>query len=62
MSIIIIIIVIIIGFLFGQFIYFNFFNIEFHGPNSNIIRKNIYKFNDKYYQFIPQLCIGHKLF
>ena len=56
------IIIIILGFLLGIFFYYYFFNIIYHGPNSNIIRKNIYKFNNKYYQFTPQLCIGHKLF
>lgn len=54
--------IIISGFLFGIFFFYYFLNIEFHGPNSNIIRNNIYKFNNKYYQFTPQLCIGHKLF
>lgn len=52
------ILIVIIGFLFG-IIYYNFINIIYHGPNSNIVRKNIYKFNNKYYKFTPQLCIGH---
>ena len=30
---------------------------NYHGPNSNIIRKNIYKIDDKYYKFIPELCV-----
>jgi len=34
---------------------------EYHGPDSNIIKKNIYKFNNKFYKFTPQLCIGYSL-
>ena len=34
---------------------------EYHGPDSNIIKNNIYKFKNKFYKFIPQLCIGYNL-
>jgi len=50
----------ILGFILGLQFY-KTINIEYHGPNSNIIRKNIYKFDNKYYKFTPEMCIGHKL-
>jgi|SaaInlStandDraft_6_1057023.scaffolds.fasta_scaffold384033_2 hypothetical protein len=27
------------------------------GPDSNIIIKKIFKFNNNYYQFIPEICV-----
>ncbi len=32
-------------------------NIIEHGPNSNNIRKKVYKYSDKYYQYRPKVCI-----
>ena len=32
---------------------------KYHGPDSNIIKQHIYKFNNKFYRFTPQLCIGY---
>lgn len=52
------ILLIIIGFITGLYFYKNI-NIIYHGPDSNIIRKNIYKFKNKYYKFTPELCIGY---
>lgn len=49
----------IFGFILG-YIFFKYNYVDIHGPNSNIVRKNIYKFGDKYYKFTPQLCIGHQ--
>ena len=55
---IIYIIIIIISFLIGKFL-FNEDN--YHGPNSNNIKKYIYEIeynnSKKYYKFIPQVCI-----
>ena len=55
------IIIIILGFLLGIYFYKKI-NIIYHGPNSNIIRKKIYNFENKYYKFTPVMCIGHKIF
>ena len=52
---------IIVGFLLGIYFYKKI-NINYHGPNSNIIRKKVYKFNNKYYKFTPTMCVGHKIF
>lgn len=50
---------IIIGFLFGYIIYY-IYNKQItivHGPDSNIIRNNIYiGKNKKYYKLIPNIC------
>ena len=54
------ILVIILGFLLGIYFY-NSINVIYHGPNSNKIRKNVYKFDNKYYKFVPKMCIGHKI-
>ena len=55
------IIIIILGFILGIYFYKKI-NIIYHGPNSNIIRKKIFKFDNKYYKFTPVMCIGHKIF
>ena len=55
------IIILILGFLLGTYFYKKI-NIIYHGPNSNIIRKKIYNFENKYYKFTPVMCIGHKIF
>ena len=34
-----------------------YMNQNFHGPDSSIIRKNIYHYKGKYYKFIPEVCI-----
>tara|TARA_Y100001958_G_C21168537_1_gene500774 strand:+ start:775 stop:966 length:192 start_codon:yes stop_codon:yes gene_type:complete len=48
------------GFILGIFtflIYNKFINRnKYHGPNSNIIRKEIYKYKDKYYMYEPVIC------
>lgn len=45
---------IVLGIIFSILIYFLFgFNIKYHGPNSNIIRKKIYKVDDKCYMLEP---------
>lgn len=55
----IIILIIIIGFLLGYYLGFIIFHkVIYKGPDSNIIRKKIFKFNNKYYKFKPILCIG----
>jgi hypothetical protein len=48
------------GFILGIFT-FLIYNIlinrnKYHGPNSNIIRKEIYKYKDKYYMYEPIIC------
>ncbi len=51
---------IIVGFILGYILctlYINK-NLNYHGPNSNTIQKYIYQDkNDKYYKFIPEVCI-----
>ncbi len=32
------------------------YNIQYKGPNSNDIKKNYYKYNDKYYRFTTEIC------
>ena len=32
-------------------------NLNYHGPDSNIIRIYIYQFGNKYYKFTPEVCI-----
>ena len=32
------------------------YNIRYKGPNSNDIKKNYYKYNDKYYRFTTEIC------
>ena len=49
-----------IAFLLGVYFYINHINIIIHGPDSNKIKKNIYKFGNKYYKFVPKLVIGHQ--
>ena len=34
-----------------------YMNQNYHGPDSNIIRQNIYYQNGKYYRFYPEICI-----
>lgn len=53
---------IIISILFGFFVAFLLFITthkfyEYRGPNSNEIKKNIYKLNDKCYKFVPVVHI-----
>ena len=50
---------ILLGFICGIYFFKKSYKIV-HGPNSNIVRKNVYKFKDKYYKFTPVMCIGHK--
>ena len=47
-------VIIIVSFIFGLFI---FKKEIIHGPNSNKIKKKIYKINNKYYQFTTDICI-----
>jgi len=48
---------IIFGFIVGIILYKLFLKeIPHHGPNSNDIKKYIYKDGDKYYQFHSQIC------
>lgn len=46
----------VLGLSLGYFITKNY-NTIYHGPDSNIIRKNIYLYNDKYWKFVPQIII-----
>ena len=46
------------GIIVGSFICKFYYNPILKGPDSNIIRKCIFKFNNKYYKFKPTLCIG----
>ena len=57
-NLIYIILNIIIGFLFGIIIFYliNTKFIPYHGPNSNIIRKKIHLYNNKYYMYEPVIC------
>jgi len=49
---------IILGLIIGGIIgYFAFIRNDYHGPNSNEIKKYIYKINDKYYKFDTKVCI-----
>lgn len=42
------------GFLFAIILYFSLFKLyKYKGPNSNIIKKEIYRLNDKCYKFVP---------
>jgi hypothetical protein len=55
-----IIINIFLGLIIGIFISYLFvlkFNYRIKGPDSNIIRKYVYEFNDDYYKFTPEICI-----
>ena len=54
------IILYIIAFLLGVYVYTNHINFIIHGPDSNKIKKKIYKFGNKYYKFVPELVIGHQ--
>lgn len=46
----------VMGYIFGIILFPNYI---YHGPDSNIIRKNIYynSKNNKYYKFIPKLSV-----
>ena len=44
-----------IGFILG-IIFFWKYNKKFKGPDSNIVKNKIYKFNNKCYKFIPSVC------
>ena len=54
-----IIVNIIIGLNCGILLAYLFINnkIIYHGPNSNIIRKKIHLYNNKYYKYEPVICI-----
>lgn len=53
-----IIINIIIGLIIGIIIYYaNHKSYKYKGPDSNIIKNNIYKLNDKCYKFVPIVYI-----
>jgi hypothetical protein len=51
--------IIIIGYTIGYYLMSSYIysNQNFHGPDSNIIIKNIYHQDGKYYTFIPEICI-----
>ena len=53
------IIIIIIGLISGILLGYLFINnkINYHGPNSNIIRKKIHLYNNKYYKYEPVICV-----
>lgn len=46
----------IIGFIFGYMIG-KYRKIIYHGPDSNNIKKYIYKIGNKYYKFNTEICI-----
>ena len=48
------IIIMILSYLIGTKIFIRY---DYHGPNSNKIKKYVYKINDKYYRFTPVICI-----
>ena len=43
------------GILLGKYGLFN--NVIYQGPNSNIIRKNVYEIDGKYIMFDIQMCV-----
>ena len=47
------------GFIVGyiSYVIIQKYRTKTHGPDSNIIKKKIYKYNNKYYKLIPQICI-----
>ena len=47
-----------IGIVFGLFIFKIYYTPILKGPDSNYIRRCIFKFNNEYYKFKPILCIG----
>lgn len=50
------IIALLIGIILGALLYFLFLNkIKYRGPDSNIIRKKIYKVDNKCYKFKPTI-------
>ncbi len=49
-------IVIILGIYIGRYI-FKVYNIEYHGPNSNNVKKTIHKKNNKCYIFEPHVYL-----
>ncbi len=50
----------IIGFILGIIVFIIYNKLinrsKYHGPNSNIIRTEIYKYKDKYYMYEPIIC------
>lgn len=53
-----IIVQIILGIIISIIIYFSFgFNIKYRGPNSRIIRRQLYKYDGKCYMFQPVIHI-----
>ena len=46
-----------LGFFISFIIYFFFKPFNFHGLNSNEIKKYIYKINNKYFRFETDICI-----
>ena len=52
-------VIIIFGLISGMLLayLFNKNNTKYHGPNSNIIRKKIHLFKNKYYKYEPVICI-----
>lgn len=51
--------VVIIGYIIGYYFMKSilYANQNVHGPDSSIIRRNIYHQNGRYYKFIPEVCI-----
>jgi hypothetical protein len=54
-----------LGFIIGIIIFYYYYNhrIKYHGPNSGIIKKKIYKDNDNCYMLKPKIhvCPGGKI-
>ena len=56
-KIIIIIVGLILGIIIGKIYCNNKELYNSHGPNSKDIVDNIFQFGEKYYKFIPKICI-----
>lgn len=47
-----------IGLIIGYYIGLYIFSEQtYHGPNSKNIIETIYKYENKYYKFIPEVCV-----
>jgi ABC-type methionine transport system permease subunit len=47
---------ILIGFILGYILTILLLCTKKKGPNSNEIKKHIFKYNDKYYKFTTEIC------